>query len=204
MTPSSNYAMISCSSTSNGWYFQMVGDASGSPGVAFQSTQNPSVYDYNSCNTGSYYSVGFSTTVYTLSITTTGCNGGVNNGYSESLPSFLSFFPDTINANCSSPTAPSVSDVGSSCMFTNCDSSPCTAGSTCTDFINYYTCISPSYCTSNPCVHGSCISGTSNYTCNCTASGYTGTNCTTGKFFFYFFLIYFSFLFFFFFFFLPN
>ena len=93
MTPSSNYAMINCSSTSNGWYFQMVGDASGSPGVAFQSTQNPSVYDYNSCNTGSYYSVGFSTTVYTLSITTgsPGCNGGVNNGYSESL-SFLSFF----------------------------------------------------------------------------------------------------------------
>jgi len=93
-------------------------------------------------------------------------------------------------------SVPTVGVVGSQCMFTNCDSSPCTAGATCTDFINYYTCTSPSYCTSNPCVHGSCISGTSNYTCNCTASGYTGTNCTTGKFFFYFFLIYFSFFFF--------
>ena len=35
--------------------------------------------------------------------------------------------------------------------------------------------------TNNPCVHGTCTDETNGYTCDCTGTGYTGTNCDIGE-----------------------
>ena len=188
--------MIPCSGN---WSAAMVADQTSSSGVYFEQTASPSTVDCRNCNSGTFYT-SFSLTsptIQNMSITSNGCNGNINPNFSKS--SFLHWWQPRI-LTCifySSFKEPSASTVGSQCMFTNCDSSPCTAGLNCTDYINYYTCTSPSYCTSNPCAHGTCISGTSNYTCNCTGSGYTGTNCTTGTIFSFYLVIRFPFFFFF-------